>query len=138
MPLLGDFVIILASLFSFVVCPFSPKFSSHYLLPKWTELHLRVLFLTWHVDMILTCSFFMFFSCSTYSCEIPHLIWWARSSLNKIWDNNNNKRLLHNLNETHVYNFQNFFPKKLTGKYHFKLEHWECPLPFSPFSKMCS
>lgn len=58
-----------------------------------------------------------------------------RSSLNKIWDNNN-KRLLHNLNETHVYNIHSFFFKKLWGKYHFKLEHWECPIIFLPSNKM--
>ena len=57
-----------------------------------------------------------------------------RSSLNKIWDNN--KRLLHNLNETHVYNFHSFFFKKLRGKYHFKLEHWECPIISLPSNKM--
>jgi len=63
----------------------------------------------------------------SYSLEIPCLIWWQRSSLHKIWDNNN-KRLLHNLNETYVYNFQNFFFKKLRAQIILHLKNEVLPL----------
>ena len=79
--------------------------------------------------------FFPFFSLAVL-IVVKYRTWFDdTSSLNKIWDNNN-KRLLHNLNENHVYNFQSFFFKKLRGKYHLKLEHWECPVISLPSNKM--
>lgn len=71
----------------------------------------------------------------SHSCEIPYLIDAGDLHLT-VWDNS--ERLLHNLNETYVYNSQDFFKKEAsftsncsTGKSSYLLPFYMCFTEFS-------